>query len=138
MSEEQKTVPTEVKLEAANIEIEQLHMALAQAGGFISIMTERNDTMSRLGIVLMKGLSKIKKIKGNPPIEVARTIASETIDACEEIVKKEMEQDEQEPEDNHTILCEPGTAPGVEEHDSGHVPGRTIGPIGNGEQGAGV
>lgn len=138
MSEKQKPVPVDVRIEALNLEIEQLQEALAEAGGFIIVLTNRNDTMSSLGIVLMKGLSRIKKIKGNPPIEVARTIASETIDECEEIVKNEMEQDEQEPTDNHTFLCEHGAAPGPEEHGSGHVPGRAIGPSGNGEQGAGV
>lgn len=138
MSDEQKPVPTEVKLEAANLEIEQLQEALSEAGGFIIILTERNDTMSKLGVILMKGLSNIKKIKGNPPIEVARTIASETIDKCEEIVKKEMTQDETEPTDNHTFLCEHGAAPGPEEYGSGHVPRRATGPSGNGEQGAGV
>lgn len=43
-----------------------------------------NHSLEDRAVLLLGGLIEITKIQGNPPIQVARTIAQRCIDACKE------------------------------------------------------
>lgn len=110
---------------------------LVKAANIIHNLAEANATMEQVGDIMAKALKEIIHIKGEPTIQVARTIAQNAINDCAELIK-EATKYEIQPANHHPGLCRSCTTEGAEEHEAKHLPGRASGPRTNGEQGDSV
>jgi hypothetical protein len=78
---------TAAERQAQLSELQMLRDRVAQFEKLAGIYAEllmANHVLEDRAVLLLGGLIEITKIKGNPPIQVARTIASRVIDACKE------------------------------------------------------
>lgn len=120
MSEEQKEVPIEVRLEAANKRVEELE-------GLCGLFAQIHKNNIRLGeqiSIMLKGLTEISKIKGNPPVQVARTIAQRTFGEVAKYIKKATDEDKEEQSNNNCLHPGTGLDSKDSQHEAGDIPSR--------------
>jgi hypothetical protein len=67
--------------------IDSLHQKITKFESLAGVYTQllmANHSLEDRAVLLLGGLIEITKIQGNPPIQVARTIADRVIKACQE------------------------------------------------------
>lgn len=103
-------------------EIKSNHAKLAKFESLAGVYTQllmANHALEDRAVLLLGGLIEIERIKGSPPIQVARTIASRCIEACRKQITAH------EPEVINEIHPSTGAPEGVQERQAEHIPDRT-------------
>jgi hypothetical protein len=100
--------------------LEEAYKKIAKFETLAGVYTEllmANHALEDRAVLLLGGLIEIERIKGNPPIQVARTIATRCINACKEQITSH------EPTIPDQIHGSPGDSEGPEERQAQHFPG---------------
>lgn len=110
-----------VKLEAVNLEVER-HQKLS---GLYAQIVHNNIMLEEQMMMSLSGLGEIQAIKGEPPIQVARTIATRTIaDIAKHIAKDTLRNENQNNGDPNATSSGPDAPAQDPEHEGVHVASR--------------
>lgn len=118
MNTESQLYDTEARLALNQEQLERLQGVCAQ-------LILANHALEDRAVLLLGGLIEITKIKGSPPIQVARTIASRVINTCKEQQKNnECPIPEAKDPNPDQVLCGASPDQGPAQHEAGDISGR--------------
>lgn len=117
---ETKPVPEPVKTEALNLTVERLSQQMQESFILIQELMMANSELEQHGKIMAEALVEIQNIKGSPPIQVAKTIATRAISKCAElIVARHLQHDNQ---NNQAVHGGPKDIEGTAERQAGNLP----------------